>query len=103
FHSLSNEYYQVDGDRGVGETYVIGISTAEADGQKMDGMVGGRYLDKFERRKGVWRSSHRLFVMDWNMNFPATAEWEEGMYGQIRTHGQRDHSDPVFKLWESLT
>lgn len=102
FHTISNEYFRISGDRAAGEIYVVGIATARVDGVLMDALVGGRYLDRYERRAGVWKIAHRTYVMDWNMNMPATAEWEEGMYGAIRTRGTRDRTDPLYEIWESL-
>lgn len=100
FHTVSNQYHKVDGDKAVGESYVIGVATAKVEGKLMDTLIGGRYLDRLERRNGVWKIAHRTYVMDWNMNMPATAEWDEGMYGMIKTRGKRDKSDPSYAVWE---
>lgn len=99
FHSVANEWYDVDGDRAVGESYVIAVSTWLADGQESDGIVGGRYLDRFERRAGVWKLAHRTFVLDWNINQPTTAQWDNEFYGQLKTRGGRAPDDPVYGFW----
>ena len=36
-----------------------------------DRISGGRYLDRFERRGGVWRIAHRLGVNEWIRYEPA--------------------------------
>ena len=37
----------------------------DAEGVWSGGLYGGRYLDEFERREGVWRIAQRQYVMDW--------------------------------------
>jgi len=34
--------------------------------------------------------------MDWNQNTPSSAEWDEGMYGDIRMRGARAPHDPLY-------
>ncbi len=99
-HCVSNELFEVDGDAAVGETYLFSISTRLLDGQEIDTLVGGRYLDRFEKRNSEWRLSHRTFIMDWNMNQPSTGEWEEGRFGALTSHGKRDRTDFVYSLFK---
>lgn len=98
FHSISNEYFQVDGDQAVGEVYVINISTIVEAGQKLDRLIGGRYLDRYQRTHGQWQVTQRVFVHDWNMTRPSTAVWDEGLFGQFKLRGTRDTRDPVYEL-----
>lgn len=100
FHALSNEYYRILGDKAVGETYVIAVTTVVEGGEKIDRLVGGRYLDRYQRRNGEWKFSERVFVLDWNMNQPCTAVWDEGLFGQIKLRGARDGNDPIYNYWE---
>lgn len=67
------------------------------DGSKSEMVVGGRYLDRFEKRGGQWKIAHRLYVIDWNQNGPSTAIWTEGLYAQLRTRGSRWPDDPVYR------
>lgn len=94
FHSVANFWFEVSGDRAVGESYVIATFTA---GGK-DSMVGGRYVDSFERRGGAWKFASRTFVTDWNMTHPSTFE-SDGMYASLTTRGCFGPQDPVYKLW----
>lgn len=97
-HNVSNELVLVDGDKAWAEYYVVVYACAETDGQLMDAMIGGRYLDRLEKRGGVWKIAHRQFVMDWNQNAPSTAEWDEGMYGELKTRGTQGKDDPIYSL-----
>jgi hypothetical protein len=59
-------------------------------------IVGGRYIDNLEKRGDEWRILHRLYVMDWNQNSKSTAEWNEGLYGQLKTRGKKFPKDPFY-------
>lgn len=96
FSSISNEYFEVDGDQARGEVYVINVSTVVHDAQKTDRLIGGRFLDHYRREQGEWKITKRTFVHDWNMNHPATAS-DEGMFAQF-SRGERSKSDPVYAL-----
>ena len=67
-HRPANVWIKVDGDRAVSESYVFVYSPSEG----VQSLIGGRYLDRHERRDGRWRLSHRTYVMDWNINQPAS-------------------------------
>ncbi|WP_185267073.1 nuclear transport factor 2 family protein [Halopseudomonas xiamenensis] len=96
FSSLSNEYFEVDGDQARGEVYVINVSTVVADGQRTDRLIGGRFLDHYRREQGEWKIARRTFVHDWNMNHPATAS-DEGMFALFK-RGERSKDDPAYAL-----
>ncbi|HUD94076.1 nuclear transport factor 2 family protein [Sphingobium sp.] len=97
FHSVANEWIDVKGDHGVGEHYVI--AHLSAGGQ--DVMTGGRYLDRYERRNGVWKIASRTFVADWNTAHPASMALD-GMYEPLKTRGAFGKDDPVHAHWASL-
>ena len=42
----------------------------EGNGDILDSMYGGRYLDELEKRDGEWRISKRTYVLDWAHQFP---------------------------------
>ena len=98
-HCVSNELFEVNGEKAAGESYLFSISTRLLNGKEMDTLVAGRYLDRFERRNGEWRLLQRTFVMDWNMNQPSTGEWKgEGRFGVLNNHGRRDKTDFLYTL-----
>ncbi|MCY1413693.1 SnoaL-like domain protein [compost metagenome] len=97
FHSISNEYFVVDGYSAIGEVSVIVVSTVIENGAKIDRLVGGRYLDRYRCEQGRWKIAQRTFVHDWNMNLPSSANYEEGMFAKF-LKGARDKSDPSYQL-----
>jgi len=97
FHSIANEWIEVQGDHAVGEHYII--AHMSAGGQ--DVMTGGRYIDSYERRDGIWKIASRTFVADWNTAHPASMALD-GMYEPLKTRGSFGTGDPVYAHWESL-
>ena len=101
FHSVANEWFQIDGEHAVGESYAIAVATLSTDGRDMDAITGGRYLDRFERRNGVWKIAERVFVQDWNINQPSTAAFDDAFYAGLKLRGCYGASDPVYAFWKS--
>jgi hypothetical protein len=94
-HCIFNVLIDLQGDQAFTETYFrayhrFGIqqrSEAEiATGQKLNEdvewpegdvelLLGGRYLDRLERRDGVWRFSYRKMINDWVHQRPIAESW----------------------------
>jgi hypothetical protein len=52
----------------------------------------GRYVDRFERRDGVWKIAERLLVHDWDMAEPVTLAFPPGRF----TDGARGTADASY-------
>ena len=75
WHLCTAAMIQVNGDHAKGECYGIAVGTGlDENGNAVDRMYGGRYLDEFERRDGEWRISKRTYILDWSNSFPNTIE-----------------------------
>jgi hypothetical protein len=92
-HRPANVWIKVDGDRAISESYVFVYSP----GAGTQGLIGGRYLDRHERRDGQWRLSHRTYVLDWNINQPATGSGIVGFEVPYK-RGQKGAEDPGVRL-----
>jgi SnoaL-like domain len=63
-HYILNTRYVCAGDRAEGELYFVAYHrTRPPSPQEIT--VAGRYLDRYERRSGVWKISRRSLVWDW--------------------------------------
>jgi len=101
FHSIANQWIDLDGDLAIGETYVIAVSTTRDTGDgRMDTLTGGRYVDRFERRSGVWKFAERSFVLDWMRSEPSTRDMRTGLYAALDLQGCRGKADPVYGFLE---
>jgi hypothetical protein len=65
-HSLGTINIDLDGDVAYSEAYFVasGVLRERRDGERMLRVHEGRYLDKFERRRGEWRITRRTVVKD---------------------------------------
>ncbi|MEK9792361.1 MAG: nuclear transport factor 2 family protein [Halieaceae bacterium] len=99
-HTVTNHWIDIQGDNAVGESYVIAYQNTLGD-EPQDVMTGGRYIDRYERRDGVWKISHRTFVLDWTTSTASKDLMGLGMFEDM-VKGERGTGDPVFALWDSL-
>lgn len=95
-HFLGNMLIEVDGDRATAETYCRAYHEVDAPDGPAEMEVGGRYLDRLEKRGGEWRIAHRRYVHDWNRNTPSTAVWDGPLYGGLTRVGARAPADPSY-------
>lgn len=93
-HMIVNEYAQIDGDSAHVESYVLACHRSERDGERIDMTMGARYVDRFERRDGHWKISHRAVLHDWNREEVVRAEWPEAA---SFIQGRRDRGDRSYR------
>jgi hypothetical protein len=71
WHVSTGVMVQVKGDKAKSECYGLSVGTTENEqGELVDMMFGGRYLDELEKRDGQWRISKRAYIADWTHHFP---------------------------------
>ena len=69
-HLLGNVLIDVEGDEAFGEVYFQAYhKVAAADGFE-DIIIAGRYIDRYERRDGVWKIAYRSERNDWSRTEP---------------------------------
>lgn len=73
----------IDGDRAEGEVYVLSYYRYDENGVPMIVVVGGRYLDKYERRDGKWGIAHRVAMEDWSAKVPAPVMRQQELAGML--------------------
>jgi hypothetical protein len=99
-HQLGQISIEIDGERAYVESYFTSYHRFGADppaGGKPheDRILGGRYVDRFERRNGVWRIAHRRGVNEWLRYDPAS---DRGFFERpFDERGRRGSSDPVYR------
>lgn len=97
FHSIGSPYFELAGDAAAGETYVTAHVVSRGESPQAT-LMGGRYLDRFARRDGVWRIAHRHFVTDWSMSQPAP-DGGAGVGGAEGGAGGFSSADPATGFW----
>ena len=99
-HLIGNVLIEVDGDLAKCESYVIGYHRyAREDGSRWDWLGGGRYVDDFARRDGVWKIACRVLTWEWVRDDRVDQQWEGfGIEGfEAYTWGTHDRTDPVYR------
>ena len=111
-HQVSNILVALDGDVAHTETYLTAYHLVPADyppdlafpgtGQPYEVVTGGRYVDRFERRDGVWRIAHRIGLFDWRRDQPLADGGLSQAPGDWRgAHGELDPSRSVAAHWRA--
>ena len=92
-HFLGNVLIELDGDVAHSETYCIANNKSTAAHKWGDAYLTlwVRYVDRFERRDGVWRIAHRKLVIDFQRKDEAGG-WFKLPPEQL---GRRDGTDPA--------
>ena len=64
-HNVTTTNIKIEGDYAEGEIYILAFHKIKTDDGAMDLLIGGRYFDKYQKRDGIWKFSHRSVVADW--------------------------------------
>ena len=103
-HVLGQTLTVIEGDSARAETHVISyhrVDMGEETGER-DTCIGGRYLDRMERRDGEWRIAHRTMLYDWYQDWGGSADWAQGIMGypfhgdHYSGHAKADWSEVFF-------
>jgi len=103
-HNITNHYIKVDGDYAEGEAYLVAHTVVNMNNERYAFLQGARYLDKYERRNGVWKFAHRRVLADWLQRYGtdpddlATAPEIPGMIPGSSSGG--DNSYGYFSLFK---
>lgn len=108
-HEVANTLIRVKGNRAVSEAYLAHVCRVDReqnpsvisgldisdDTQVVDAHYRGRYLDRWEKRDGSWRISHRQTVLD--------LSWTQPVHkGIVGINATRDRTDPSYALFASI-
>lgn len=99
-HLLGTSYIELNGESAQVETYIWTFARFEQDGGDLDTFTGGRLLDRFERRQGEWKISHRKTVFDWNRDTPSSEGWCAGLFVPGKSGmlmGRKGPTDPSYE------
>jgi hypothetical protein len=102
-HNITTVNFAIEGTAAEGEIYNIAVHTLAGKSRDIDLIIGGRYLDKYEKRNGVWKLLERTIVTDWarvtdpssmDLSHPITAD---------SLKGTLDENDPSFEFFSLFT
>ena len=119
-HTVTHSVIEIEGDFATSESYYIAIQRCYGGMEKVapffggryakqrqddatidkpqDYFCGGRYLDVFEKRDGVWKIRHRKITNEWSVIQPSSQILDEGYIAHFDLPGSRDRQDLVYHL-----
>jgi hypothetical protein len=98
-HMLGQSSIQLNGDRAGVETYFAAFHHAPRDDGDAMRLVGGRYVDRFERRGGEWRIHRREVLIDWVQDSPmGDALSRLNLIQPTELLGRRDRADRSYQF-----
>lgn len=99
-HHVTTVNLKLDGDYAEGEVYVIAFhQIRKDDGSAFDLLIGGRYFDKYAKRDGTWKFSHRSVVADWaHVDEPSRVDLEHPILAGSY-FGKPGPSDPSYAFF----
>jgi SnoaL-like protein len=101
-HHITTVNFAISGDTAEGEIYTIATHTLAAGGGDVDVVVGGRYLDKYEKRDGAWKFVERAIVTDCAyVNDPSTVDLSHPITRDT-PRGSPDANDPSYRFFSLL-
>lgn len=102
-HTLGQSLIVSLGSTAKVETHVTAYHRIDMGGEHRDIVIGGRYLDRFEKRGHEWRIAHRTMLYDWMTDYGRSVDWSNGLLGMPFLKGHSvgaahgDHSEAFFR------
>ena len=102
-HNITTVNFAISGDSAEGEIYTIATHTFSAGDRDVDVVVGGRYLDKYEKRDDTWKFIERTIVTDWaHVNDPSIVDLSHPITRDT-LKGSPDADDPSQRFFSLLS
>jgi hypothetical protein len=80
-HVLGQSVIDLKGNTALVETHVSSYHRIDMGSEERDTMIGGRYLDRLEKRGAEWRIAQRTMLYDWYQDFGVSIDWSKGVMG----------------------
>ncbi len=101
-HNITMVNFAISGLAAEGEIYTIANHTLDAGDRDVDVVVGGRYLDNYEKRAGSWKFTERAIVTDWaRVNDPSSVVFTHPITKDT-PRGRPDANDPSHRFFSLL-
>jgi SnoaL-like domain len=106
-HTLGQSLIDLRGNSAMVETHVTAYHRINMGAEERDIVIGGRYLDRMEKRNQEWRIAMRTMLYDWVQDTGRSVDWSQGLLGMpfLTTHSvgsaTGDYSAKLFKQHSS--
>jgi ketosteroid isomerase-like protein len=101
-HNITTVNFAISGNTAEGEIYTLATHTFGTGDRDVDVIVGGRYLDKYEKRSDTWKFIERRIVTDWaHINDPSSVDLSHPITKDTPV-GSPDANDPSYQFFSLL-
>ena len=76
-HIIGNCLIDLEGNEAFGEVYFQAYHKVVGETGHDDVIIAGRYLDRYEKRQGVWKFAYRSERVDWSRTQPTQDSYFE--------------------------
>ena len=76
-HMIGQTLIEIEGNVAFGEVYFHAYHRKTTDTLEQDLIIIGRYIDRYEKRNGVWKIAHRTELVDLDRKVPSNGEWSK--------------------------
>ena len=99
-HSITNIWVDLTGpEEAFSECYFQAFHDLPTEaGGRLERVVGGRYLDRHEKRGEEWRIIARTLAIDWYNERLGNSVWDRGRYADLENRGAPRPHDPLYRL-----
>jgi hypothetical protein len=80
-HVLGQSVIERSGSTALVETQVTAYHRVAAEDGNRDTVIGGRYLDRMDKRGAQWGIGHRTMLYDWYHDLGPSIDWSRGLMG----------------------
>ena len=101
-HNITTVNFAISGHVAEGEIYTIAFHTLAGKERDTDLVVGGRYLDKYEKRDDAWKILERTIVTDWAQVSDPSAMDLSHPITRDTLKGTPDGNDPSHRFFSLL-
>jgi hypothetical protein len=99
--SYVNAYHRMEGPSVPHWRTKPGPVPESGRGEFAEFFTGSRYIDRMEKRGGIWRIRSRKLMQDWYRIVEAQS-WDNYPYAGEHAYGTHDHTDPGFLLFKDV-
>ena len=101
-HHITTTNFAINGDTAEGEIYSIATHSFAASDGETEVVVGGRYLDKYEKRDDTWKLTTRSIITDWaHVNDPSAVDMSHPITRDT-PQGRPGSNDPSYGFFSLL-
>ena len=102
-HQISNILIELHGNEAAVESYFTAYQEEkDANGQAIETMLCGRYVDRFQKRQGEGRVVARTVVYDWQKKSALSGPLTPESFELRQPTGGRQPNDAVYALLDSM-